>query len=101
MSRNLVKKFTIIKRGISIHTMKANTVAVVTNGTAVLGLEDLGPKAARSVMEGKAVLFKSFAGVDVFPICLYSTDNEKIIHTVKALAFGRHWMSMRHILMKI
>ena len=60
-------------------------VAVVTDGTAVLGLGNIGPEAALPVMEGKAVLFKSFAGVDAFPICLNTTDVEKIIETVKLL----------------
>lgn len=67
------------------YTMKGNMVAVVTDGTAVLGLGNIGPEAALPVMEGKAVLFKSFAGVDAFPICLNSTDVEKIIETVKML----------------
>ena len=67
------------------YTMKGNTVAVVTDGTAVLGLGNIGPAAALPVMEGKAVLFKSFAGVDAFPICLNTTDVEKIIETVKLL----------------
>ncbi|CAH0346225.1 malic enzyme-like NAD(P)-binding protein [Bacillus sp. CECT 9360] len=67
------------------YTMKGNTVAVVSDGTAVLGLGNIGPEAALPVMEGKAVLFKSFAGVDAFPICLKTTDVEKIIETVKLL----------------
>jgi malate dehydrogenase (oxaloacetate-decarboxylating) len=67
------------------YTMKGNMVAVVTDGTAVLGLGNIGPEAALPVMEGKAVLFKSFAGVDAFPICLNTTDVEKIIETVKLL----------------
>lgn len=67
------------------YTMKGNMVAVVTDGTAVLGLGNIGPAAALPVMEGKAVLFKSFAGVDAFPICLNTTDVEKIIETVKLL----------------
>ncbi|MBY6272271.1 MAG: NAD-dependent malic enzyme [Caldibacillus debilis] len=72
------------------YTLKGNTVAVVTDGTAVLGLGNIGPQAALPVMEGKAVLFKSFAGVDAFPICLATNDVEKIIETVKLLepAFG-------------
>ncbi|CCF12464.1 malic enzyme, N-terminal domain protein [Brevibacillus laterosporus GI-9] len=65
--------------------MKGNLVAVVSDGTAVLGLGNIGPEAAMPVMEGKAVLFKSFAGVDAFPICLNTTDKEKIIETVKLL----------------
>ncbi|MEH7114629.1 malic enzyme-like NAD(P)-binding protein [Neobacillus niacini] len=67
------------------YTMKGNMVAIVTDGTAVLGLGNIGPEAALPVMEGKAVLFKSFAGVDAFPICLNTTDVEKIIETVKLL----------------
>ncbi|SFD59056.1 malate dehydrogenase (oxaloacetate-decarboxylating) [Bacillus sp. OV194] len=67
------------------YTMKGNTVAVVSDGTAVLGLGNIGPEAALPVMEGKAVLFKSFAGVDAFPICLNTTDVDKIVETVKLL----------------
>ncbi|WNS81736.1 malic enzyme-like NAD(P)-binding protein [Domibacillus sp. DTU_2020_1001157_1_SI_ALB_TIR_016] len=67
------------------YTMKGNMVAVVSDGTAVLGLGNIGPEASLPVMEGKAVLFKSFAGVDAFPICLNSTDPEKIIETVKMM----------------
>ncbi|NGQ94868.1 NAD-dependent malic enzyme [Brevibacillus sp. SYP-B805] len=67
------------------YTMKGNLVAVVSDGTAVLGLGNIGPAAAMPVMEGKAVLFKAFAGVDAFPICLNTTDVDKIIETVKLL----------------
>ncbi|MBS4222718.1 NAD(P)-dependent malic enzyme [Lederbergia citrea] len=67
------------------YTMKGNMVAVVSDGTAVLGLGNIGPEAALPVMEGKAVLFKSFAGVDAFPICLNTTNVEEIIQTVKLL----------------
>ena len=67
------------------YTSKGNLVAVVSNGTAVLGLGNIGPKAAMPVMEGKAVLFKSFADVDAFPICLATTDTDKIVETVKLL----------------
>ncbi len=67
-------------------TIKRNTVAVVTDGTAVLGLGDIGPEAALPVMEGKAVLFKEFAGVDAFPIALATTDPDEIVETVCALA---------------
>lgn len=72
------------------YTNKGNFVAVVSNGTAVLGLGNIGAWAALPVMEGKSVLFKSFAGVDAFPICLDSTDNDKIVETVKMLepSFG-------------
>jgi malate dehydrogenase (oxaloacetate-decarboxylating) len=67
-------------------TIKKNTVAVVSDGTAVLGLGDIGPEAAMPVMEGKAMLFKEFAEVDAFPICLDTTDTEEIIASVKNLA---------------
>ena len=68
------------------YTSKGNLVAVVTDGTAVLGLGDIGPEAAMPVMEGKAILFKEFAGVDAFPICLDTKDPEEIVQTVKLLA---------------
>lgn len=67
-------------------TAKWNTVAVVSDGTAVLGLGDIGPEAAVPVMEGKAILFKAFGGVDAIPICLDTKDPEEIIQTVKYLA---------------
>jgi malate dehydrogenase (oxaloacetate-decarboxylating) len=67
-------------------TIKRNMVAVVSDGTAVLGLGDIGPSAAMPVMEGKAMLFKQLAGVDAFPICLDTKDTEEIIRIVKALA---------------
>ena len=67
-------------------TIKRNTVAVVTDGTAVLGLGDIGPAAALPVMEGKAALFKQFGDVDAWPVCLDTTDTEEIIRTVKAIA---------------
>src|SRR5215210_2621948 len=69
-------------------TIKRNTVAVVSDGTAVLGLGDIGPRAAMPVMEGKAALFKQFAGVDAFPICLDTKDPDEIVKTVKNLAPG-------------
>jgi malate dehydrogenase (oxaloacetate-decarboxylating) len=69
-------------------TIKQNTVAVVTDGTAVLGLGDIGPEAALPVMEGKAMLFKEFANVDAFPICLATKDVDKIVETVKLLSPG-------------
>ena len=68
------------------YTSKGNLVAVVSDGTAVLGLGDIGPLAAMPVMEGKAILFKEFAGVDAFPICLDTKDTEEIIETVKRIA---------------
>ncbi|TFE00934.1 NAD(P)-dependent malic enzyme [Jeotgalibacillus salarius] len=67
------------------YTMKGNMVAVVSDGTAVLGLGNIGPEASLPVMEGKAVLFKSFAGVDAFPICLNTTEIDKIVETVKLM----------------
>ncbi len=67
-------------------TIKRNTVAVVTDGTAVLGLGDIGPYAAAPVMEGKAMLFKQLANVDAFPICLDTKDTEEIIRTIKRIA---------------
>jgi malate dehydrogenase (oxaloacetate-decarboxylating) len=68
------------------YTWVANTVAVVTDGSAVLGLGNIGPRAAMPVMEGKAILFKQFGGVDSIPICLDTQDVEQIIATVKAMA---------------
>ncbi len=71
-------------------TIKKNTVAIVTDGTAVLGLGDIGPAAAMPVMEGKAMLFKEFANINAFPICLNTKDPDEIVRTVKAIstAFG-------------
>jgi malate dehydrogenase (oxaloacetate-decarboxylating) len=68
------------------YTIKKNTVAVVSDGTAVLGLGDIGPEAAMPVMEGKAMLFKEFAGVDAFPICLNTTDTDEIVRAVEMIA---------------
>ena len=68
------------------YTLKANTVAVVSDGTAVLGLGDIGPLAAIPVMEGKSVLFKKFGNVDAFPICIDTKDVDEIVETVKRLA---------------
>jgi malate dehydrogenase (oxaloacetate-decarboxylating) len=70
------------------YTIKRNTVAVVSDGTAVLGLGDIGPEAAMPVMEGKAMLFKEFAGVDAFPLCLATKDPDEIVETVKHVAPG-------------
>ena len=70
------------------YTSKGNMVAVVTDGTAVLGLGDIGPEAGLPVMEGKAVLFKEFAGIDAFPICLDTKDPDKIVETVALIAPG-------------
>ncbi|HEV2639195.1 MAG TPA: NAD-dependent malic enzyme [Actinocrinis sp.] len=69
-------------------TIKRNSIAVVTDGSAVLGLGNIGPQAALPVMEGKAALFKRFAGIDAWPICLDTQDTEEIIRTVKAIAPG-------------
>jgi malate dehydrogenase (oxaloacetate-decarboxylating) len=68
------------------YTIKRNTVAVVSDGSAVLGLGDIGPRAAMPVMEGKAMLFKEFAGVDAFPICLDTRDPDEIVAVVRAIA---------------
>src|SRR4051794_10450576 len=70
------------------YTIKRNTVAVVSDGTAVLGLGDIGPRAAMPVMEGKAMLFKEFAGVDAFPICLDTKDPDEIVDAVRRIAPG-------------
>ncbi|MGZ4317866.1 MAG: malic enzyme-like NAD(P)-binding protein [Gaiellaceae bacterium] len=67
-------------------TVKQNTVAVVTDGTAVLGLGDIGPEAALPVMEGKAILFKEFGAIDAWPLCLATTDPDEIVRTVVAVA---------------
>ncbi|PKM64845.1 MAG: NADP-dependent malic enzyme [Firmicutes bacterium HGW-Firmicutes-20] len=76
------------KEAVYDYTWKGNTVAVVTDGTAVLGLGDIGPEAALPVMEGKALLFKKFGGVDAIPICLDTKDPQEIINIVKAMAPG-------------
>ena len=68
------------------HTVRGNSVAVVTDGSAILGLGNLGPEAALPVMEGKAILFKAFANIDAFPICLATQDTEEIVRTVKNIA---------------
>jgi len=74
------------KEDVYKYTSKGNLVAVVTDGTAVLGLGDIGPEAAMPVMEGKSVLFKEFAGVNAFPICLDTKNADEIIETVKRIA---------------
>ncbi len=79
------------------YTIKRNTVAVVSDGTAVLGLGDIGPAAAMPVMEGKACLFKEFAGVDAFPICLDTKDPEEIVRTVKLMAPGLGGINLEDI----
>jgi malate dehydrogenase (oxaloacetate-decarboxylating) len=80
------RKIAADKQDVYKYTTKGNTVAVVTDGSAVLGLGDIGPEAALPVMEGKAVLFKEFGGVDAVPICLDTKDTEEIIKTVKYIA---------------
>lgn len=74
------------KEDVYRYTCKSNTVAVVSDGTAVLGLGDIGPEAAIPVMEGKSILFKEFGGVDAFPICLDTKDVDEIVETVKRIA---------------
>src|SRR5699024_7786369 len=73
------------KQTVYDYTMKGNMVAVVRDRTAVLGLGDIGAEASLRVLEGKAVLFKSFAGVDAFPICFDTTEVDEIVNTVKLL----------------
>lgn len=73
------------KHAVYDYTMKGNMVAIVTDGSAVLGLGNIGPEASLPVMEGKAVLFKAFAGVDAFPICLKTNDVDEIVQTVKLM----------------
>ena len=80
------KKIHQDEEAVYTYTSKGNLVAVVSDGTAVLGLGDIGPKAAMPVMEGKAILFKEFANVDAFPICLDTKDVDEIVHTVKMIA---------------
>ena len=79
------------------YTSKGNMVAVVSDGTAVLGLGDIGPEAALPVMEGKAVLFKHFAGVDAFPICLATKDPDKIVEAVTLIAPGLGGINLEDI----
>ena len=74
------------KEAVYTYTLKANTVAVVSDGSAVLGLGNIGPEAAMPVMEGKCVLFKEFGGINAFPICLSTQDPDEIVAAVKAIA---------------
>ena len=74
------------KEDVYKYTSKGNMVAVVTDGTAVLGLGDIGPEAGLPVMEGKCVLFKEFANVDAFPICLDTKDVDEIVETVARIS---------------
>lgn len=80
------KKIHENKENVFKYTAKGNLVAVVTDGTAVLGLGDIGPEAAMPVMEGKAILFKEFADVDAFPICLNTKNVDEIVNIVKAIS---------------
>ena len=80
------KKIAENKDDVYKYTMKGNTVAVISDGTAVLGLGDIGPEAAMPVMEGKAVLFKEFAGINAVPICIDTKDTQEIINFVKQIA---------------
>jgi len=76
------------KEAMFTHTIKANSVAVVSDGSAVLGLGNIGPEGAMPVMEGKVLLFKELAGVDAYPICLATQDEDEIVRTVKNIAVG-------------
>ncbi len=80
------KKIAENKQDVYKYTMKGNTVAVISDGTAVLGLGDIGPEAAMPVMEGKAVLFKEFGGINAVPICIDTKDTDEIIKFVKQIA---------------
>ncbi len=79
------------------YTIKRNMVAVISDGSAVLGLGNIGPEAAMPVMEGKAVLFKQFGGIDAFPICLNTQDTEELIRTIKYLAPGLGGINLEDI----
>jgi malate dehydrogenase (oxaloacetate-decarboxylating) len=79
------------------YTMKSNTIAVVTDGSAVLGLGDIGPEAALPVMEGKCVLFKEFADIDAFPICLDTNDVDEIVNAVKLMSPGLGGINLEDI----
>lgn len=79
------------------YTNRGNTVAVVTDGTAVLGLGDIGPEAALPVMEGKALLFKEFADIDAFPLCLKTKDSDEIVAIIKALEPGLGGVNLEDI----
>lgn len=79
------------------YTSKGNMVAIVTDGTSVLGLGDIGPKASLPVMEGKAILFKAFGNVDAFPICLDTTDVDEIVRTVKLISPGLGGINLEDI----
>ncbi|WP_291259218.1 NADP-dependent malic enzyme [Fusobacterium sp.] len=91
------RKIAANKEDVYKYTGKGNLVAVVTDGTAVLGLGDIGPEAALPVMEGKCVLFKEFGDVDAIPICLNTKDPEEIIRTVKLIAPGLGGVNLEDI----
>ena len=91
------RKIAANKEDVYRYTNRGNMVAVVTDGTAVLGLGDIGPEAALPVMEGKCVLFKEFAGVDAIPICLDTKDPEEIIRAVKLIAPGLGGINLEDI----
>ena len=91
------KKISENKEDVYRYTSKGNMIAVVTDGSAVLGLGNIGPEAALPVMEGKAILFKEFAGVDAFPICLDTQDTEEIIKAVKLVAPGLGGINLEDI----
>ncbi len=91
------RKIASNKENVYKYTAKGNLVAVVTDGTAVLGLGDIGPEAALPVMEGKCVLFKEFGDVDAIPICLDTKDPEEIIRTVKLIAPGLGGINLEDI----
>ena len=82
------KKIKENKADVYKYTCKGNMVAVVTDGSAVLGLGNIGPEASLPVMEGKAILFKEFGGVSAFPICINSNDVDTIVNTVKLISPG-------------
>lgn len=91
------RKIASNKEDVYKYTAKGNLVAVVTDGTAVLGLGDIGPEAALPVMEGKCVLFKEFGDIDAIPICLDTKDTEEIIRTVKLIAPGLGGINLEDI----
>lgn len=76
------------KKAVFDYTLKSNSVAIISDGSAVLGLGNVGPEAGLPVMEGKAVLFKEFGNIDAYPICLYTQDTEEIIRTIKNISVG-------------
>src|SRR5690625_6133501 len=85
------------KNAVYDYTMKGNTVGVVTDGSAVLGLGNIGAEASLPVMEGKSVLFKTFAGVDSFPICLFTNVIDELVQTVKLMKSNICWINIYEI----